>query len=165
MNKGAFMTADRMSEPGPCIICGDRDYPLSAGGPTICPSCDCGDFGLAKVKRQAAEIERLTAREAAADAEFKRLNTDIVKRARKAIEAADEIERLDDRVSDLTEALHKIDSWSRAYPLDVFPTPDLDKAARVLRENGMTIDSISAHVARHVVEGVGKIARDVLKIE
>jgi predicted nucleic acid-binding Zn-ribbon protein len=49
-----------MSEPGPCIICGTTNYSLSMGGPTICPSCDCGDFGLSKVQRQAKEIERLT---------------------------------------------------------------------------------------------------------
>jgi len=49
-----------MSEPGPCIICGTTNYSLSMGGPTICPSCDCGDFSLSKVQRQAKEIERLT---------------------------------------------------------------------------------------------------------
>jgi len=27
---------------GPCIVCGDTNYPLSMGGPGICPSCDCG---------------------------------------------------------------------------------------------------------------------------
>jgi hypothetical protein len=51
-----------MTMPGPCVICGATDYPLSMGGPTICPSCDCGDFGIAKVQRQAAEIARLQRR-------------------------------------------------------------------------------------------------------
>jgi hypothetical protein len=27
---------------GPCVVCGDRDYPSSLGGPQICPACDCG---------------------------------------------------------------------------------------------------------------------------
>ena len=27
---------------GPCIVCGETEYPLSCGGPTICPACDCG---------------------------------------------------------------------------------------------------------------------------
>jgi uncharacterized Zn finger protein (UPF0148 family) len=43
--------------PGPCVICGLTDYPLSFGGPTICPSCDCGDFGPVKIERQRKEIE------------------------------------------------------------------------------------------------------------
>lgn len=36
-----------------CRLCGDENYPLSMGGPTLCPSCDSGlfvDHGLA-VKR------------------------------------------------------------------------------------------------------------------
>lgn len=32
--------ANRM--PGPCVVCGLTYYPLSMGGPHICPSCDCG---------------------------------------------------------------------------------------------------------------------------
>lgn len=27
---------------GPCVMCGEDDYPLSFGGPGICPACDCG---------------------------------------------------------------------------------------------------------------------------
>lgn len=26
-----------------CVICGNKDYPLSCGGSDICPSCDCGN--------------------------------------------------------------------------------------------------------------------------
>jgi FMN phosphatase YigB (HAD superfamily) len=62
----------------------------------------------------------------------------------------------------LREALERIEQWSRAYPLSIFPEPDLKKAAEVLKANGMTLDAISAHAMRHVVEGVGKIARDAL---
>lgn len=53
--------------PGPCVICGAVNYDMSMGGPTICPSCDCGHFGMNEVQRQRdiiaalrAEIERLT---------------------------------------------------------------------------------------------------------
>jgi hypothetical protein len=86
--------------------------------------------------------------------------TDIVERLREAPlkhwqEAAADIERLE-------EALRRIDDWSRAYPLSVFPKPDFARAAQVLTANGMTLDAISAHVMRHCVEGVGKIARDAL---
>lgn len=62
----------------------------------------------------------------------------------------------------LREALERIEQWSRAYPLSVFPEPDLKTAAEVLKANGMTLDAISAHAMRHVVEGVGKIARAAL---
>jgi hypothetical protein len=82
--------------------------------------------------------------------------------SQRMVAMADNYERLDDRVSDLTEALQRIAQWADAYPLAVFPEPDLAKAAAVLRMHGMTIDGISAHVARHVVEGVGKIAREAL---
>lgn len=27
---------------GPCIVCGAINYPLSCGGPDICPPCDLG---------------------------------------------------------------------------------------------------------------------------
>jgi hypothetical protein len=66
-----------------------------------------------------------------------------------------EIERLRD-------ALERIVQWSEAYPLDIFPEPDFAKAQEVLTANGMTLDAISASCMRHVVEGVGKIAREAL---
>lgn len=47
------------SQAGPCVVCGLRDYPLSFGGPTICPSCDCGNTGQQKVRRQAERIREL----------------------------------------------------------------------------------------------------------
>ena len=62
-----------------------------------------------------------------------------------------EIERLE-------EALQRIEQWSRAYPLKIFPEPDLKKARALLEAGGMTLDAISAHAMRHVVEGVGQIA-------
>ena len=68
-----------------------------------------------------------------------------------------------DKIDRLEEALHRIEQWSRSYPLAVFPEPDLKKAAEVLKVNGMTLDAISAHAMRHVVEGVGEIAREALK--
>jgi hypothetical protein len=69
--------------------------------------------------------------------------------------AAAEIERLQ-------EALHQVASWSRAYPLTAFPEPDFKKAAELLKAGGMSLDTISASNMRHVVEGVGKIARGAL---
>jgi hypothetical protein len=63
----------------------------------------------------------------------------------------------------LEEALTAIVAWSRAYPLKVFPEPDFAKAAELLKAGGMTLDAISASNMRHVVEGVGKIARAALE--
>jgi hypothetical protein len=51
-----------MSVPGPCIYCGATNYALSMGGPTICPSCDCGNFGAPTVTRQGKEIASLRTR-------------------------------------------------------------------------------------------------------
>ena len=60
------------------------------------------------------------------------------------------------------EALNSIKRWADAYPLDVFPEPDFAKAQDLLKAGGMTLDAISASNMRHVVEGVGNIARAAL---
>lgn len=70
------MTDDEVVEQiisGPCQICGATNYGLSYGGSTICPSCDCGDFGIVKVQRQRKQIDSLTAALAAQEAENRRL--------------------------------------------------------------------------------------------
>jgi hypothetical protein len=63
----------------------------------------------------------------------------------------------DEKIMDALEKLDKIKDWCGAYPLKVFPEPDFKKAAKVLKENGMTIDAISASNMRHVLEGIKKI--------
>lgn len=55
------------------------------------------------------------------------------------------------------EKFEKIKQWCEAYPLDIFPEPDLKKAAKVLKENGITLDAISASNMRHVLSGVKAI--------
>lgn len=62
----------------------------------------------------------------------------------------------------LTEALMKIEQWSRAYPLAIFPEPDMAKARALLAAGGMSLDAVSASAMRHVVDGVGEIARRAL---
>lgn len=85
-------------------------------------------------------------------------------------DACEYMEKLEARIQELEgaldakeEALHKIDSWSRAYPLRVFPEPDLKKARELLEAGGITLDAVSASCMRHCVEGVGKIARGALE--
>jgi hypothetical protein len=56
----------------------------------------------------------------------------------------------------------RIVQWSEAYPIDIFPEPDLKRARELLAAGGITLDSVSAGMARHVVEGIGKIAREAL---
>lgn len=68
-----------------------------------------------------------------------------------------------EREERLEAALEEIEQWSHAYPLAVFPKPDLKKARRLLEAGGMTLDGISADAMRHVITRVGQIARDALK--
>jgi hypothetical protein len=56
----------------------------------------------------------------------------------------------------------RLQNWSDAYPLKVFPKPDLKKAAKVLKDAGMTLDSISADNMRHVLEGIKDIIAESL---
>lgn len=56
------------------------------------------------------------------------------------------------------EALKQIADWASAYPLDVFPEPDLKRAHEVLEAAGLSLGAISAHAMRHVLAGVQKIA-------
>lgn len=81
---------------------------------------------------------------------------DELKRAKAVMDAAA------DYMDVMREALQSIVSWSEAYPLQVFPEPDLKKARALLEAGGITLDSISAHCMRHVVVGVGEIARKAL---
>lgn len=53
------MSFDMMHMPGPCVVCGDTNYTLSCGGPTICAKCDCGNFDAATVMKQAKVIAEL----------------------------------------------------------------------------------------------------------
>jgi hypothetical protein len=65
----------------------------------------------------------------------------------------------------LEQALQRIADWADAYPLAVFPEVDdvyLKTAHEALKAAGITLDRLSASAMRHVVQGVGKIARDAL---
>lgn len=68
----------------------------------------------------------------------------------------------DDETDRYREALERIVQWSEAYPLDVFPEPDFAKARELLAAGGIMIDAVSASCMRHVIRGVGEIARKAL---
>ena len=72
-------------------------------------------------------------------------------------ECALEINRLKAECERLNDTLDELVQWSDAYPLTAFPEPDFTKAHKVLRENGMTLDAISASNMRHVIKGVREI--------
>jgi hypothetical protein len=57
----------------------------------------------------------------------------------------------------LADKLEAIRRWCDAYPLKVFPEPDLEKAAKLLSAGGMTLDAISASSMRYVLNGIKKI--------
>jgi hypothetical protein len=97
-------------------------------------------------KRRAHKCDEL-------EAELKRWRTDAQAYANVAL--SEENDRLID-------ALEKIVSWADAYPLKVFPEPDFKKADELLEAGGMSLDGISASNMRHVVRGVGNIAREAL---
>ena len=79
------------------------------------------------------------------------------------VTVAAERDALRARVAQLEEELQRIVRWSEAYPLDVFPEPDLKQARELLEAGGMTLDALSASAMRHVVNGVGKIAKAALE--
>lgn len=71
----------------------------------------------------------------------------------------------DDETDRYREALEQIVQWSKAYPLSVFPEPDLVKARGLLAAGGITLDAVSASCMRHVADGVGKVAKRALEGE
>ena len=63
------------------------------------------------------------------------------------------------------EALFHIDLWSQAYPVEVFhevEKRDWRRADEVLNAAGLSLTRMSASTMRHVVNGVGQIARAAL---
>lgn len=69
------------------------------------------------------------------------------------------------RMAELEEALGHIQQWADAYPIDVFPEPDFVKARKALEGAGLSLTAVSASNMRHVVQGVGSIARAALNKE
>ncbi|MBI5951882.1 MAG: hypothetical protein HY865_09510 [Chloroflexi bacterium] len=63
------------------------------------------------------------------------------------------------KVERYEDALQELAVWAKAYPLDVFPEPDLKRAHKLLQAGGMTIDSVSASAMRHLLVRVQEIVR------
>jgi len=73
------------------------------------------------------------------------------------------IEQLKSEIEKLREALEKIDSWTKAYPLEMFPEPDFKKVAEVLKAAGLSLDEVSASNMRHVITKLKDITEQALK--
>src|SRR5262245_1947503 len=70
---------------------------------------------------------------------------------------------LEDENERRRETLHEIRPWANAYPLGVFPEPDMPKVARVLMEAGITLDCVSASILRHALGEIGTMVDASLK--
>ena len=57
----------------------------------------------------------------------------------------------DEKLSDFREW---VEQWAEAYPLDLFPEPDLKKARAALESVGLTLDAVSASSMRYVITRV-----------
>jgi hypothetical protein len=62
--------------------------------------------------------------------------------------------RVGDHIQRDAELRQYLKQWLDCYSTDIFPEPDLKKAATVLKDNGLTIDSLSAHMGRHILTHV-----------
>ena len=63
----------------------------------------------------------------------------------------------------LKEAIEFVDNWCKAYPIEIFPEPDMKKAHEILKKHGMTLDAIGASNMRHVINGVREELKKALE--
>jgi len=74
----------------------------------------------------------------------------------------DEAVRLQEENERLRETIGLLRNWVKAYPLDMFPEPDLQLARKLLSDGGVSYDALNAYSMRHVINGVGKIIDETL---
>jgi hypothetical protein len=88
--------------------------------------------------------------------------SDLIHRRMTGEESFYDCAEVDQLIERYAEALQRIVQWADAYPLDVFPEPDFKKIHEALKAAGLSLDQVSASNMRHVVKGVGEIARAAL---
>jgi hypothetical protein len=79
--------------------------------------------------------------------------SDALSESRREVDALVALARANER-EHYDDLFAQIKSWSKAYPISVFPEPDFKKAHEVLKANGMTLDAISASNMKHVITQV-----------
>ena len=62
----------------------------------------------------------------------------------------------------LKEAIELLQNWVKAYPLEMFPEPDLKLARKLLTDGGVSYDALNVYSMRHVINGVGRIIDETL---
>ena len=63
-------------------------------------------------------------------------------------------------INKLESKLDRIRQWCDAYPIDIFPEPDFKKVHQLLKENSMSLDSITASNIRYALRGIVKIIEE-----
>jgi hypothetical protein len=66
-------------------------------------------------------------------------------------------------LDDMKESLEEIIRWEDAYPLDMFPEEDIEKAREILKEHGISLTNLMVHGMRHVVTRCAEIARKAME--
>ncbi|MCP4279506.1 MAG: hypothetical protein GY776_05810 [Alteromonas sp.] len=59
-----------------------------------------------------------------------------------------------EKIDELQDTLTLISEWCEAYPLEVFPEPNFTKAGKVLEDNGIKLDAITASNMRRVLTAI-----------
>ena len=85
---------DLQIQLGPCVVCGETNYPLSMGGPTICPACDIGRDLKSRCEEYRARIEQQGKR-------IEELEAEIAKHVVNNLVSIDRIHGLQDKVREL----------------------------------------------------------------
>ena len=73
------------------------------------------------------------------------------------------IERMKKKFIQIEMAFDEIIRWEDAYPLDMFPEQDIEKARKILEENGISLTCLFAHGMRHVVTRCAEIVRKAME--
>ena len=84
----------------------------------------------------------------------------------KSIEIGDskqmDIDKLQAENEKLKEAIELLQNWVKAYPLDMFPEPDLKLARKLLEDGDVNYSALNVYAMRHVINGVRRIIDEAL---
>ena len=67
-----------------------------------------------------------------------------------------------ERVEIYEATLRALVAWADAYPVSIFPEPDLGAARKALEKAGLSLDGVAASCMRHVVDKVAQVAQEAL---
>ncbi len=69
----------------------------------------------------------------------------------------------EEKLAQTVSALRRLERWAQAYPVSVFPEPDMERVHQVLKDAGMGLDGVSAYVIRYVLSEVQDIVNGGLR--